>query len=1232
MIESTEHSENQLYELVYRDELTGLYNRRYYIEQAERDSYPFMESSSDYALLMFDIDHFKGINDTYGHQEGDYVIRTVAGAVSDAIGKKGVPIRYAGDEFLIMMPHLTKEEALQTAWILRDYVADNAIHLTSSASSLKVTLSIGVAHFPEDTPNFKELLHIADQAAYLSKKKGRNTVSSLDAKSAQVIDVNYLHLLFPCREHIGRAALLQELKQNAIPARGAVKKITAIEGLRGIGKSRIMSEIAQAIDPQRFLHIRCHSQPLTAAQPFWDIIDTLNKHFSENSELTSFVSSKLSPQNLREIVPLMPIFSQFILHDTAKRELTPEQRRDLMLETLEEMLLALNSEKPIIISIDDFQWSNFGTQLLLERLKSGEKAQEIPIIIAIESAEEISENDTELLEYLDALRKKNILTAIEMKPLSDDEVDSMLLSIIPGIGEALKVRTVLKEHGRGIPLFIEDILKFLICNNIIHSVSEGIAVEEFDSTIVPHHIEDVFQPGIGTLDEEVRGLLCKASVIGEHFTVDMLRRVDGRSEGYINDLIVKAQKASLIESDPSSTGDSFVFVGKNTHTSFYDSINEDERKSYHRELAELEKEIHKDDVETVLSKISYHFKQSGDLEQAQQYINRMLSSYQSTIPSKVINLYIDKAPPRKDWEEERPLRPEEEEIAFRFIKLIQVTLRNIEQFPIDGEIVKSSFESTFYELTKVFSMVDVISFSDCDGEILLNGRRPASSSIDPAAIERFLKTLNSAGLKGVTIQKDVKKEHFLNFLKLAIQKNHDEIQKEGGWVKVLAEQDIDNILTNERIFVAVSERDLFDSKKMKEEVHSIEVKESEPQSIPMSELTTGLGEEAEFLIKTFYEELLELKDKIVEDGNWGSDIGKIREMLDKIFQRHGIIEGFIEKLKPQVEQLEKVMSDKAKCQEISQVEAIPETAEKAMSPETMNVARKIDLLTFTKLKMDTEVLVKDFESRDDEISGSAAIAIVNKGIEAAPVLSNYMVSTDSALGRKRAFHILRKIMPRIDTMLVQDMVSKTSSEEKRRLLEILHDFSDIDITDCIRLFLRSSEHQVRQAVIKLILTRYNERSIQLLVDVLHEKPSEDNIDIIKDSIDTLGKLKVKEAVPDLISMIRKHTIFTNDPSQDIQEAACSALGKLGDSRAIVPLINALKNTPPFFFKRNKSNSVRAAAAFALSNFPTPEVQAILQHAARDPSTDVRSAANLALHTVEKNFPTRSGDLFSRKDQ
>jgi len=1238
MVESVEHSGNQLYELVYRDELTGLHNRRYFQEQTECDNFSFTENPDDYALMMFDIDHFKGINDTYGHQEGDHVIKMVAQAIKDAVGEKGTPIRFAGDEFLLMMPRLNREEALKTAWALRDHMAENVIQLSSSASTLKVTLSIGVAHYPDDTKDFKELLHIADQAAYTSKKKGRNTVSTLDAKASQLIDLNYLHLLFPCRKYTGRAGLIQQMKENAIPARGSAKKIVAVEGPRGIGKSRLLSETSNSIDPQRYLHIRCHSQPMTAAQPFWDIIDTLNKHFTENSELASLISSKLPASRLRELVPLMPIFSQFTLHDSSKSELSPEQRRDIMVETLEEMLLALNSEKPIIISIDDFQWSNFGTQLLLERLKSDEKAGEIPILITVDRSEASSRNDAELLGYLDSLKEKDLLKTLEIEPLSVEETESMLMSIIPGIGEAESVRAILNEQGRGIPLFIEDIVKHLICNGIIHSEESGIVVEEFDRASVPHQIEAGLNPGISTLDDEVRGLLCKASVIGERFSVDLLRRVDGRSEGYINDLIVKAQKASIIESDPGSTDDSFVFVGMNTHNSFYDSIDDDERKSYHKELAELEKEIHKDDIETVLSKISYHFKQSGDLEQAQSYFSRLLDNYQSIIPPKVINLYVDKAPPRKDWGEERPLKPDEEEIAFRFIKLIQVTLKNIEQFPIDSEIVKSSFESTFYELKKVFSKVDVLSFADGDGEVLLNGRRPVSSSLEHSACEQFLKTLNSAGLKGVTIQKDITRDHFLQFLKMAILEDHDEIQKEGGWREILAEKGIENILTNERIFVAMSERDLFDQKKMKDEIQAIEIKESGPQIQPISlpELTAGMGEESEFLIKTFYEELLDLKDKILEEGNWGQDIGKIHELLDKIFQKHGIIEEFIEKLKPHVEQLENALKEKAQVEkaaasEAQQAEASAEAPERAMSAETMNVARKIDLLTFTKLKADMEVLMNDLESTDDDLSGSSALAIAKRGIEAVPALRSYLVSTDSILGRKRAFHLLRKLMPRMDAMLVQDMVSRTSSEEKRRLLEILHDFSDIDVTDCIRLFLRSSEQEIRQAVISLILARSNDRSIALLLDVLKEKPTEENSGILKDAIDAIGKLKVKEAVPLLSEMIRKRTIFVHDKNQEIQEYACGALGKLGDNGAILPLINALRNTPFFMCMRNKSSMVRAAAAFALSNFPTQEVLSVLQKAAKDPMTDVRSAASLALHTVEKTFPTRSGDLLSGKE-
>jgi HEAT repeat protein len=115
-------------------------------------------------------------------------------------------------------------------------------------------------------------------------------------------------------------------------------------------------------------------------------------------------------------------------------------------------------------------------------------------------------------------------------------------------------------------------------------------------------------------------------------------------------------------------------------------------------------------------------------------------------------------------------------------------------------------------------------------------------------------------------------------------------------------------------------------------------------------------------------------------------------------------------------------------------------------------------------------------------------------------------------------------------------------------------------------------------------------------------------------------------------MIRKRTIFVHDPHQELQEAACRALGKIGELSAVPYLARALLLSTPLLLMQNKSSKVRAAAAYALSNFPSDEARKTLDRAAHDPSGDVRSAASMALYNLDKKIPSGGETLLGPMEQ
>lgn len=170
-----ESANTKLQELALRDGLTGLLNRRYWESCLEREFARHQRYDNPVSLVIFDIDHFKRVNDTYGHQTGDEVIRTVAEITSQLVRETDFAGRYGGEEFVVLLPGTPLDGAAQFAERLRHAVEQKV--LDYQGSPLTFTISLGVAAIGDDMPGYQALLERADKALYVSKEQGRNRVT-----------------------------------------------------------------------------------------------------------------------------------------------------------------------------------------------------------------------------------------------------------------------------------------------------------------------------------------------------------------------------------------------------------------------------------------------------------------------------------------------------------------------------------------------------------------------------------------------------------------------------------------------------------------------------------------------------------------------------------------------------------------------------------------------------------------------------------------------------------------------------------------------------------------------------------------------------------------------------------------------------------------------------------------------------------------------------------------------
>jgi diguanylate cyclase (GGDEF)-like protein len=166
---------NKMQNMAITDELTGLFNRRRFFEMATQEFERSKRYNHPLSVIMLDIDHFKRVNDTYGHAIGDQVLQGLAGVVSTNLRQVDILARYGGEEFAVMLPETRLEDALITAERLRQKTAEATI--PTRVGNMSITISLGVVTQDKTCRSLEELLDRSDQALYACKRTGRNKVS-----------------------------------------------------------------------------------------------------------------------------------------------------------------------------------------------------------------------------------------------------------------------------------------------------------------------------------------------------------------------------------------------------------------------------------------------------------------------------------------------------------------------------------------------------------------------------------------------------------------------------------------------------------------------------------------------------------------------------------------------------------------------------------------------------------------------------------------------------------------------------------------------------------------------------------------------------------------------------------------------------------------------------------------------------------------------------------------------
>lgn len=164
------------YQYTIRDSLTRLFNHRRFYSVLKKQIQFAEENRGKVSLIMFDIDYFKKFNDTFGHPEGDRLLREIANIIKENIRNIDYPARYGGEEFAVILPNVDKQEAYLIADRIREIVETFEFEKKKQGTWGSITISGGVSNYPDDAGDLNQLVKMADDALYTAKDQGRNRI------------------------------------------------------------------------------------------------------------------------------------------------------------------------------------------------------------------------------------------------------------------------------------------------------------------------------------------------------------------------------------------------------------------------------------------------------------------------------------------------------------------------------------------------------------------------------------------------------------------------------------------------------------------------------------------------------------------------------------------------------------------------------------------------------------------------------------------------------------------------------------------------------------------------------------------------------------------------------------------------------------------------------------------------------------------------------------------------
>lgn len=786
-------SEAELAQLVFTDDLTGLFNRRYLNAFLESKLTP---GAPALTLAIFDIDRFKDINDRGGHSEGDRVLREMAAAVRGSFAKPAVTVRWAGDEFAILLPGASKADAVADLEAFRkDVEAHEALRGDNPGP---VTISIGIAGFPEDATAPEQLFVQADRALYQAKREGRNRVVAAGRLDLELLAERDAFVGLPCPTFVGRAAESEAADLAFEGALAGKPSFLYVTGPAGSGKTRVLLELVRRAQERGMIFLYMACSELDLGIPFRPFFFLIEQVAARHPQRLAGVLAELDDAALGATVGEVPALAA-----CAPRAVKPpfddHERRRGLLEGLTAIVRSLAATEGLALIIDHAHLLDSASQRLAAAfLKVAGTRFLVAGAVSFEVAQSIDFANTPASRWLAGLTALEGARTISLTPLAPGDVGAMIAAILPGAAFAAELQALLAGPSQGNPLYVEEAIRSLLIRGIIARTGNRWRLDPFTQADLPAGLDEIIRSMLRCIPGEAGEMLTNAAVIGEKFDTEVLRHVVRKSAGETQDLVDEIERMKLIA--PGEGENEYTFLQPRVRRSRYDETDPTLRAEIHKRVGEYEAERKGRDRWRSTAAAAHHMDAAGEADRARTYKEALAELARRIFSLEEAGEAVeDLAHARrlKIPEIREPLNDAGRAQAAAVVRALATGIHQLRLYPPESLVAKLAFQQVRDELGKLLQGAPGVTFGHKHKALIVNGRDTEKSS----AADDLAKLLDDLYIQSLTVRHGLH-DHELQKLLRKLAEPIKTVPPEGFWDQFLTASAIFHVGVHQRAFVS----------------------------------------------------------------------------------------------------------------------------------------------------------------------------------------------------------------------------------------------------------------------------------------------------------------------------------------------------------------------------------------------------------------------------------------------